>query len=607
MLSPEFFSRGDHLWNMLFFVVKLNTHRVTSPAAKKEEHHVSFQVRSRKYANPMTKTVSEPIAGTGSGPTALALTVLFPDPDAIPAEFRLAAPLHQADYLLEGELGRWSGPVQQVFSPVCRNTPEGPVRQPIGSFPLMGESEALAALDAAVRAYDHGRGRWPTMPVAGRIEHLQEFAWRMKEQRDEVVKLLMWEIGKSLADSRKEFDRTVEYIAATIDALKDLDRTSSRFVIEQGIIGQIRRAPLGVALSMGPYNYPLNETFTTLIPALIMGNTVVVKPPRHGVLLFHPLLKAFRDSFPPGVVNTLYGAGRTVTPPLMASGKVDTLAFIGSSQAADTLQKAHPLPHRLRVTLGLEAKNPAIILADADLPQAVEECIAGTLSFNGQRCTALKIIFVHESIAKRFLELFAAAIGKLKCGMPWEPGVAVTPLPEQDKPAYLSGLIADAGQQGARVVNEGGGAVYGSFFYPALVYPVNERMRLYHEEQFGPVVPVLPFSDIETPVRYIVDSPYGQQVSIFGQDPASLAALIDPLVNQVCRVNINSQCQRGPDVFPFTGRKDSAVGTLSVSDALRAFSIRTLVAAKDQEANKALISAIVRERRSNFLSTDFIM
>jgi glyceraldehyde-3-phosphate dehydrogenase (NADP+) len=186
-------------------------------------------------------------------------------------------------------------------------------------------------------------------------------------------------------------------------------------------------------------------------------------------------------------------------------------------------------------------------------------------------------------------------------------GVTVTPLPDQDKPAYLSELIADAAQLGAQVVNERGGSVYGSFFYPALVYPVNEQMRLYHEEQFGPVVPVLPFDDIGIPIRYIVESPYGQQVSIFGRDPAALASLIDPLVNQVCRVNINSQCQRGPDIFPFTGRKDSAVGTLSVSDALRAFSIRTLVAARDLDANKALISAIVRERRSNFLSTDFIM
>ena len=104
-----------------------------------------------------------------------------------------------------------------------------------------------------------------------------------------------------------------------------------------------------------------------------------------------------------------------------------------------------------------------------------------------------------------------------------------------------------------------------------------------------------------------MESSFGQQVSLFGSAPGTLARLIDPLVNQVCRVNLNSQCQRGPDAFPFTGRKDSAEGTLSISDALRVFSIRTLVAAKGTEANKALVSGIVRRRRSSFLSTDFIL
>ena len=132
-------------------------------------------------------------------------------------------------------------------------------------------------------------------------------------------------------------------------------------------------------------------------------------------------------------------------------------------------------------------------------------------------------------------------------------------------------------------------------------------MRLYAEEQFGPVIPVVPFDDIEEPMRYVRESNYGQQVSLFGSDAATLAQLIDPLVNQVCRVNVNSQCQRGPDTFPFTGRKDSAEGTLSVSDALRSFSIRTLVAAKQTEANRAIIKSILTERSSRFLSTDFIL
>ena len=265
---------------------------------------------------------------------------IFPTEGDVPEKYGLPGPVEQRECLIDGEFRPWDGPMQEVLSPVCLSTQSGPVRQVIGSFPLVTEKEALDALDAAVRAYDGGRGRWPTLPVAERIRFVREFACRMKERRAEVVRLLMWEIGKSLQDAEKEFDRTIDYIDDTIDALKELDRVSSRFVIEQGIIGQIRRAPLGVALCMGPFNYPLNETFTTLIPALIMGNTVVIKPPRHGVLLFSPLMEAFRDAFPPGVVNIVYGEGREIAAPLMASGKVDVLAFIGTSRAADTLQKA---------------------------------------------------------------------------------------------------------------------------------------------------------------------------------------------------------------------------------------------------------------------------
>ena len=135
---------------------------------------------------------------------------------------------------------------------------------------------------------------------------------------------------------------------------------------------------------------------------------------------------------------------------------------------------------------------------------------------------------------------------------------------------------------------------------------VTDKMRLHAVEQFGPVIPVVSYTNVEQALEAVIASPYGQQASIFGTDPDAVAALIDPMVNQVCRVNINSQCQRGPDAFPFTGRKDSAEGTLSVSDALRVFSIRTLVAAKGSSQNKELVSNIVRQRKSNFLSTDFL-
>jgi glyceraldehyde-3-phosphate dehydrogenase (NADP+) len=540
--------------------------------------------------------------------TEQSLRQLFPTSDAVPPEHRRTAPIHQRRSLIGGRMIEWTGAVRTVLSPICTRQGDDSVRQvELGSYPVMGEAESDAALDAAVAAYDSGRGAWPTMTVAGRIACMQDFIRRMVAVRATVVELIMWEIGKSLADSAKEFDRTVDYMQQTIEALKDLDNAASRFQIAEGTIGQIRRTPLGVVLCMGPYNYPLNETFATLIPALLMGNTVVFKPPQYGTLLFEPLLDAFGAAFPAGVINTVYAPGAVVVPRMLASGKVAVLALIGSSKVADHLKKQHPKSHRLRAILGLDAKNAAIVLPDADLDLAVKECLLGALSFNGQRCTALKMLIVHRSIADDFLRRFVAALDRLKVGMPWEPGVAITPLPGPHRTAYMSEALDDARAKGAQVVNAGGGAFCATLYWPAVVYPVKEGMKLYREEQFGPLVPVMAYDDVEQALDYVVTSEHGQQVSVFGTDAAQIGALVDPLVNQVCRVNLNCQCQRGPDVFPFAGRKDSAEGTLSVSDALRAFSIRSMVAAKQTEASRQLLHDIVEDHRSKFLNTGFIL
>ncbi len=527
------------------------------------------------------------------------------DSVTIPSEFQINSPLHQRKYLVKGELKEWTGKVTEVYSTISSTSDYAPTL--LGSIPTMGEGEALDALDAAVVAYNKGQGAWPTMRVKDRIECMENFVAKMETKRDEVVKLLMWEIGKSLPDSQKEFDRTVEYIYDTIEDYKQLDRDSAKFEKNAGVYAHIRRGPLGVVLCLGPYNYPLNETFALLIPAIIMGNTTIFKPAKHGVLLITPLLEAFQSSFPKGVVNILFGRGRAVAGPIMATGKVDVLALIGNSKSANALQEQHPKSNRLRLVLGLEAKNPAIVLADANLDLAIEECLAGTLSFNGQRCTALKVVYVHESIAEEFNKRFSKRVDALKFGNPWDDGVKLTPLPEPGKSAYIQELIDDAKEKGAMVVNKKGGTHFDNFIWPAILYPVSKDMRVYKEEQFGPVIPVVTFKDIKEPLDNMAESNYGQQVSLFGKDVYALAPLIDALANLVCRVNLNSSCQRGPDVYPFTGRKDSAVATLSVHDALRSFSIRTFVASKDNELNNEILEKLLETKLSNFISTDYLL
>ena len=523
----------------------------------------------------------------------------------IPDQYNIKKTIEQKTYLVDGQLKTWSGETANIYSTISSTESYQPTL--LGSIPQLGEEQANEALDAACNAFNKGKGLWPTMKVVDRIACMDKFVVQMKTKREEIVKLLMWEIGKTLPDSEKEFDRTIDYIYDTIEDYKQMDRDSAKFEKNSGVNAHIRRGPLGVVLCLGPYNYPLNETFCLLIPALIMGNTAIFKPAKFGVLLISPLLEAFQNSFPKGVVNIIYGRGRALATPIMKSGKIDVLALIGHSSSAKSLQTQHPKVNRLRLVLGLEAKNPGIVLPDADLDVAIEECIAGSLSFNGQRCTALKVLYVHEDIVEEFNKRFSARVDELSFGNPWEPGVKLTPLPEPNKPAYIQGLIDDAKKHGATILNTKGGETSENYIFPAVLYPVNKQMEVFHEEQFGPVVPIISFKNIEEPLDDIADSNYGQQVSLFGKDVQTLAPLIDNLVNLVCRVNLNSSCQRGPDVYPFTGRKDSAVSTLSVYDALRSFSIRTFVASKDNPYNNSILKELLEKKTSNFISTDYIL
>ena len=523
----------------------------------------------------------------------------------IPDQYQIKKTISQNTYLVDGVLKTWTGETADVYSTISSTDTYKPTL--LGSIPQLSEEQANEALNSACNAFDRGKGLWPTMKVVDRIACMDKFVAQMKTKREEIVNLLMWEIGKTLPDSQKEFDRTIDYIYDTIEAYKQMDRDSAKFKKNSGVNAHIRRGPLGVVLCLGPYNYPLNETFCLLIPALIMGNTAIFKPAKFGVLLISPLMEAFQNSFPKGVVNIIYGRGRTLATPIMKSGKIDVLALIGHSSSAKSLQTQHPKVNRLRLVLGLEAKNPAIILPDADLDVAIEECIAGSLSFNGQRCTALKVLYVHEDIVEKFNKLFSARVDELSFGNPWEPGVKLTPLPEPNKPAYIQGLIDDAKKHGATILNAKGGETLDNYIFPAVLYPVNKQMEVFHEEQFGPVVPIISFKDINEPLNDIADSNYGQQVSLFGKDVHTLSPLIDSLVNLVCRVNLNSSCQRGPDVYPFTGRKDSAVSTLSVYDALRSFSIRTFVASKDNPYNNSILEELLEKKTSNFISTDYIL
>ena len=144
---------------------------------------------------------------------------IFPKESEIPSEFKVGKEFIQKQYLIDGEIRTWGGDMQEVLSPISLKEKEGLKRKVLGAYPLLGEKESLEALKSSVAAYSRGKGKWPTLSVEDRIACVEDFMFKMKERREEVVRLLMWEIGKSLKDSRKEFDRTLEYIADTVNAL----------------------------------------------------------------------------------------------------------------------------------------------------------------------------------------------------------------------------------------------------------------------------------------------------------------------------------------------------------------------------------------------------
>jgi glyceraldehyde-3-phosphate dehydrogenase (NADP+) len=503
-----------------------------------------------------------------------------------------------------GERLPFSGEVIDVTSPIFDASTGA--RAVIGHVAQFTAAESITAVEAAAAAWDRGQGVWPQMSLAQRIGAIEAFVANLATIRESIVNVLMWEICKNTGDAAKEFDRTMEFITATINELKadpTIKMGFSKWTEVSGVSCQVRRGPVGVMLGLAPFNYPLNEMYAMLIPALVMGNTAVLKLPAIGGLAHLLTADAFAAALPPGVINFVTGAGRKTMPPIMQSGLVDLIGFIGGTGAMDQLIKDHPEPHRLKVFAQLAGKNIGVVLPDADLDVAAQQCLLGSSAYNGQRCTAIKLMMVHDSVADAFVAKYLAKINSLKAGLPWEAGVAITPLPEPAKPAYLEGLIADALAKGATLANakEGGGSRYGALFIPAVLDGVTKEMRIFSEEQFGPVMPIVRYTDVAEVHAALKASWNGQQAALFTKDPAAAAPLIDALSSQVGRININMQCGRSPDQVPFSGRRSSAMGTMSVTEALRAFSIETAVTYISADPDSVKLGAEL-EKHSKFLA-----
>lgn len=493
---------------------------------------------------------------------------------------------------IDGKVREWSGEFKAVFSPVLVHRTDGSLTpHKVGDVAWMEEKDALQALQTAVTAYDNGNGEWPDMTPEERCASLTKFIEKLKTRRENLVQLLVWEIGKPRAEAEAEFDRTVEYMEKSIVEVLKAENQADVIESDGGKIRKMYRGtkPRGVTLCVGPFNYPWNEAFgTSVFPALLMGNTVICKTPKNGQLLLSEIADIFEETLPVGVFSVISGDGRTILPPIMKSGLVNTFHFIGGEKAFKSIMSHAPNRDEIHVITGLGAKNPAVVLPGANLAETAKTIVKGALSYNGQRCTAIKSVHVSRADAPELGRLISEEVSKLTMASPHLAGAKLTALAEEGKVGWLKEFIEDALSLGAEILNDFGGAHNATMMVPAVLYGVTSAMRIASEEQFGPIIPIQIYDDLSAVVDQLEKLPYRQQAVVFG-DPAAPDMLdtIGRLTALNQRTNVNDTPQRGPDAWEF-GAMDEVL--LSITDALREFSIalnpRQVVLA-DNPANRA--------------------
>lgn len=434
----------------------------------------------------------------------------------------------------------------------------------VGTVPAMTREEVDEAMEHSKRA----RRLWASTPIHQRAEYFYRAADILLAHTQEIAAVLMKEILKDKASAVSEVERSADFLRYTADIGKSLEGTAvsgENFPGgSRGKLSYVTHVPLGTVLAIAPFNYPVNLSMSKIAPALIGGNTVVLKPPSQGAISALYLAAVFAEAgLPAGVLNTVTGRGREIGDYLVCHPDVNFINFTGSTEIGRHIAE---IAGMVPMMLELGGKDAAIVLDDCDLDFAAQNVVAGAFSYSGQRCTAVKRILVLEHVADRFVQKIRERMEQLICGNPDEEGVTVVPLINEQSVAFVQGLIDDALERGAALVM--GNQTQRQLVYPTLLDHVTESMRIAWEEPFGPVLPVIRVHSIEEAVELANRSEYGLQASVFTRDISKAFRIAEQL--EVGTVQINNKTERGPDHFPFLGVKSSGMGTQGVKYSIEA-------------------------------------
>lgn len=435
----------------------------------------------------------------------------------------------------------------------------------VGKVPAMTREE----VDFAMKSADEAQKSWRNVAVNKRAEILYKAADLLIEKADEMSSIMMREIGKDKKSCESEILRSADYIRFTADTAKNLSGESipgdSFPGFKKNKISVVTREPLGVVLAISPFNYPVNLAASKIAPALIAGNSVVLKPATQGSLCGLYLAKIFEQAgVPAGVLNTITGRGSVIGDYIVKHPDVDFINFTGSTEIGSRISS---ITSMVPLLMELGGKDAAIVLEDADLDVAASNIVAGAYSYSGQRCTAVKRILVVDKVADKLLEKVKVKVEALKVGNPVD-GADVVPLIDMKSADFVWELIEDAKAKGAKLIL--GGNREENLIYPTLFDNVTTDMRLAWEEPFGPVLPLIRVKDKDEAIEIANKSEYGLQSSVFTENINEAFYVADRL--EVGTVQVNNKTERGPDHFPFLGVKASGIGTQGIRYSIEAMS-----------------------------------
>lgn len=410
----------------------------------------------------------------------------------------------------------------------------------VGVFPLSGSEEAASAITAAERAFES----WKALSPISRGEYLVAMAHALRAHGDEIAAAITREQGKPLVESQAELCRTVAYLDYYGKGAYELGgRTlpSARPYVEIFL----RREPVGVAALVTPWNVPLAGPARKIAPALVCGNTVVVKPSMETPLSCHFLAEAAVEAgLPGGVLNVVHGDGPTAGGAIVRDPRVKAISFTGSTEVGRELAKVGA-ERLVRVQLELGGKNAAIILDDCDLELAVDQIVLAGFGASGQQCTATSRVLVLREMLGRFTELLVRRAQALTVGPGTDPRVNIGPLVSERQLRTVLGYVETGSQEGAELLTGGGqltGDAYdGGWFMPPTIFAsVEPDMCLAREEIFGPVVAIMPVDSDDEAVAVANDTQYGLSAAVYTRSLSRAHRFIRDLEVGAVAVNLPS-------------------------------------------------------------------